>query len=94
MGDNYYDEDEDEDDEDYFLGVRWNRYDDSDYDKTLFDFDVDETSEDDVVTLRSPWCMVSRSIRRFLGLFWRNLVMGVIFWEILGCRDEFLNVEC
>jgi hypothetical protein len=48
MGANYYD------DEYYFPGVRRNRYDDSVYDEISFDFDVNETSEDDVVTLRSP----------------------------------------
>jgi hypothetical protein len=53
MGANYYDDDE-EDDEDYVPGMRRNRYDDSDYDEISFDFDVDETSEDDVVSMYSP----------------------------------------
>jgi hypothetical protein len=53
MGANYYDED-DEDDEDYVPSMRRNRYDDSDYDEISFDFDVDETSEDDVVSMCSP----------------------------------------
>jgi hypothetical protein len=54
MGANYYDDDDDEDDEDYVLGMRRNRYDDSYYDETSFNFDVDETSEDDAVTMCSP----------------------------------------
>jgi hypothetical protein len=68
MGANYYD---DEDDEDYVPSMGRNKYDDSNYDETSFDFDADETSEDDVVSM----CMVSRLIRSYLGLFWRNLVM-------------------
>jgi hypothetical protein len=53
MGANYYDDDDD-DDKDYVPGMRRNRYDDSNYDEISFDFNVDEISEDDVISMCYP----------------------------------------